>query len=75
MFEAIFQIMRNGTTLELIITSYQLLIELEKVIKFLILFYFLLYCPIFFLSFQIPKQVYDFDKFVIWCLSVCVFPT
>ncbi|XP_026448411.1 negative regulator of systemic acquired resistance SNI1-like isoform X2 [Papaver somniferum] len=30
MFEAIFQIMRNGTTLELIITSYQLLIELEK---------------------------------------------
>ncbi|KAI3899427.1 hypothetical protein MKW92_014276 [Papaver armeniacum] len=30
MFEAIFHIMRNGTTLELIITSYQLLIELEK---------------------------------------------
>ncbi|KAI3887506.1 hypothetical protein MKX03_032015 [Papaver bracteatum] len=30
MFEAIFQILRNGTTLELIITSYQLLIELEK---------------------------------------------
>ncbi|KAI3928197.1 hypothetical protein MKW98_023798 [Papaver atlanticum] len=30
MFEAIFQILRNATTLELIITSYQLLIELEK---------------------------------------------
>ncbi|XP_026421139.1 negative regulator of systemic acquired resistance SNI1-like [Papaver somniferum] len=30
MFEAIFQILRFGTTLELIITSYQLLIELEK---------------------------------------------
>ncbi|KAI3988097.1 hypothetical protein MKX01_011886 [Papaver californicum] len=30
MFEAIFQILRNGTTLELIMTSYQLLIELDK---------------------------------------------
>ncbi|KAI3940657.1 hypothetical protein MKW92_050896 [Papaver armeniacum] len=63
MFEAIFHIMRNGTTLELIITSYQLLIELEKVLKFSYFVLFLIKLSNFFYIFFLVFK--SLNKFMI----------